>query len=413
MHRRVGILECEILLSPADLAPLRAEWTRLFQAAPNAHLAEAFEWAEACLRASPLPGEDALRCVVIRNAGALVAIAPFVTSGSVVRVARPLACTSTEYCPLLIDPSARVNIVWRAIEDQLRHGSGVDVIVLPHVRADEALGVCLEGREDWFVQEVSPAPMLRRSAYSDWSAYWARRSNKVQSNISRKRRRLAALGEVSFEEVADADARRQAWRWLMAQKRGDFANEGLFAPTLTSSDYARFVEETLEVWAPGARRAIFCLKVGGKIIAAELDSIDRRRVETFVTSFDPAYRVYAPGNILRQEVVRWAFSHGLDFDWRLGEQAFKLDWASETVVTRTCVLALTRVGRWYLRYLKARSWCERRAPAGLRMKIRGLAPAVAPRLAARRTFSKPQPASSPEQRARSSRTSRGTRRFHG
>lgn len=375
VNRAAGVQECEILSTPAQLEAVRTEWTRLYQASPDAHLSDAVEWAEACLRSSPRPQGDAFCCVVVRRQGMIVAIAPFIVADGLVRIARPLACRTTEYCPFLIDPSANVASVWRAIEHQLRDGGGMDLVVLPHVRGDEGLGPFLDSREDCFVQGASPAPLLRRSAFADWSAYWAQRSRHVQSSVNRNRRRLAQLGELTFEEVTEPELRRQAWRWLFAQKQEQFTRKRLCVPALTSSDYARFIEDTLPVAASGARRTIQCLKFNGTIIAAELNNIDRRRVENFVTSFDPAYARYAPGNILRQEVVRWAFSQGLDYDCRLGDEGYKLEWASETVMARTYVLALSWAGRSYARYLKARAWCAHHAPADLRMKLRSLLPA--------------------------------------
>ena len=47
-------------------------------------------------------------------------------------------------------------------------------------------------------------------------------------------------------------------------------------------------------------------------------------------SFDPVYAKYGPGQLLKEDVLKWAFERGLDCDFRLGDQAYKRSWANST-----------------------------------------------------------------------------------
>jgi CelD/BcsL family acetyltransferase involved in cellulose biosynthesis len=89
-------------------------------------------------------------------------------------------------------------------------------------------------------------------------------------------------------------------------------------------------------------------------------------------TYDPAFAKHSPGQLLQKELLQWAFENGLDYDWRLGDEGYKRDWASHTVLASTYVLPRNPAGRLFAAYLARRTWLARHAPPRLRGKIRGL-----------------------------------------
>jgi CelD/BcsL family acetyltransferase involved in cellulose biosynthesis len=122
-----------------------------------------------------------------------------------------------------------------------------------------------------------------------------------------------------------------------------------------SDSYARFVAATLDEFGAGGGRRIFALKVNGALVAAQLDSVDRVRVESFVGAYDESFSRYSPGSLLLQECIRWAFERDLDYDHRLGAEPFKLGLATHVQQVTTYALALTPRGKLFLAYIVARS----------------------------------------------------------
>ncbi|HEX7885995.1 MAG TPA: GNAT family N-acetyltransferase [Phenylobacterium sp.] len=289
-----------------------------------------------------------------------------------VRTARPLACETTEYCPLLTDPSADVLAVWTAIADGVRDLKAVDAVILPYARDDAALVPFLRGASRVIQTDSFPNHFVSQSAFGCWENYWKQLPRGMRSNLGTRQRRLNELGEVLFEELTDPDASRAAWRWMVDNKRDWLVRKGLDHAFIPTQDYFRFMEATLGVSGPTGRRGIFVLKLDGELMAAELVNVDRRRMEAFIATYDQRFARYGPGQLLRKELLHWAFARGLDFDWRLGDDAYKLEWASHRAVARTYVLPRNLRGWLFGAYLAERTRLAYRTPACLRSKIRGM-----------------------------------------
>jgi CelD/BcsL family acetyltransferase involved in cellulose biosynthesis len=362
--------ECECVQSGDRLAPFELEWAALQARAPAARLSDSVEWARCCW-GEGLPGKPLH--LVVRRQGQAIAILPLlVRREGLFNVARPLACPTTEYCPLLMAAAAEPAGVVTAMTRAISGLSAIDAVVLPNVRDDLARAALLKSGLQ--VREIDrrPVQFLQTSAFADWEAYRDQLSRRVRTNLKRSRRRLSQLGELRFEELADPDARRAAWAWMVSRKRDWLVRKGLDSAFIPSDAFARFTQATLEISSPVGRRSIFALKLNGQLVAADLVNIDRARVEMFVCTYDPAFADCAPGNVLRDAEVGWAFANGLDFEWRLGDEAYKADWASHTTTANTYVLARNRRGQLFGAYLELRTLLAYSTPTRLRARIRNI-----------------------------------------
>jgi len=243
-------------------------------------------------------------------------------------------------------------------------------VLLPNVRDEFARAALLKSAPGVLEIDRVPVRFLQRSAFASWDSYWNHLPHRARSNVKRARHRMSQLGEIRFEELTAPEARHAAWDWMVSHKRDWLVRKGLDHAFIPSDAYWRFTRATLDMSSPIGRRAIFALKLNGDLVAADLVNIDRRRVELYVCAYDPAFARCAPGNILRQEEVSWAFANGLDFDWRLGDEPFKADWASDATTANTYVLARNRRGHLFGAYLGLRTSLAHRTPHRLRGPIR-------------------------------------------
>lgn len=365
--------ECSFVEGADSLAALAGEWADLHARSPSAYVSDGGAWARACWRTRAEPSGKGLVCLVVRQGSRLAAILPLVIHRhGPFRTARPLACETTEYCPLLTDPSADARGVWTAIAGAIRDLKTVDAVVLPNARDDAVLVPFLKRAAGIIKTDSFPTHFVSRSAFGSWESYWNQLPQGMKSKVGRRQRRLSELGDVVFEELTDLGAARAAWRWMIANKRHWLVRKGLDHAFIPTDEYLRFTEATLDISSPAGRRAMFVLTLNGALVAAELVNVDRRRVEAFICAYDPGFAPYGPGQLLRKELLRWAFAHGLDFDWRLGGEAHKLGWASDTALAATYVLARNLRGLVFGAYLSARTRLAYRTPAALRGKIRGM-----------------------------------------
>jgi CelD/BcsL family acetyltransferase involved in cellulose biosynthesis len=373
MDQAVRAYECALVEASDGFGALEAEWSRLHAAAGTGYLSESFEWARLCRETSAGDRRSSLVCLVLRNHGRLVALLPLLVSRTAMcRVAKPLASPTNEYCPLLFDRSVDAPRLWQALRTELGQRRNVDALVLTHVRSDSVLGLSLKDCPAATWISSLPAPYVRSSDFGDWQTYLEQLPHRVQSNLRRNWKRIRRLGEVEFEELTDRREMQDAWRWMILHKRRWLARKRLASPWISSDDYFRFVEATFDIRGAAGRRSILALKLDGRLIAAELVSLDRRRVEMFVVAYDPDYARFAPGNLLRSEVVRWAFAQGLDYDLRIGGDAYKSDWSNDSVDAATFVLALNARGRSFAAYAAVRQGIARRTPEAVRARIRSL-----------------------------------------
>jgi CelD/BcsL family acetyltransferase involved in cellulose biosynthesis len=74
-------------------------------------------------------------------------------------------------------------------------------------------------------------------------------------------------------------------------------------------------------------------------IAAQLATVDPTRFEAHIGVYDPEWSFFAPGQVLTEHCLDWAFERGLDFDLRVGEEAYKRDWATRSCDTTSWYVA--------------------------------------------------------------------------
>ena len=106
---------------------------------------------------------------------------------------------------------------------------------------------------------------------------------------------------------------------------------------------------------------LFVLKLDDQIIAAVLARTSKSTVESFIAAFDRAYGKYGPGQLLYEDILKWAWERRLEFDFRMGDQAYKRDWTNREskVITYQfinspwgAVFSLASRCRWKLQSLR-------------------------------------------------------------
>src|SRR5262249_43048400 len=113
-----------------------------------------------------------------------------------------------------------------------------------------------------------------------WRAYEDQLSKKQHDAFARKRRRLQALGAVSFGLLPyDTPG---VVEWIVTHKKKWLAKVGWKDKIwLTSRMYAAFLQALLSELGPDGRCRVFAVRRGDRLIAADINFIDRHTMQWY------------------------------------------------------------------------------------------------------------------------------------
>jgi len=124
---------------------------------------------------------------------------------------------------------------------------------------------------------------------------------------------------------------------MLEQKRRWLEHHGLTSEWIGRDDYRDFLVGLASQPDTGVK--LFALKIDGVPIAGQLATVDPMRFQAHIGVYDPQWSFYAPGQVLTEHCMARAFVRGLDFDLRVGDEAYKRDWAPRSCDTTTWYVA--------------------------------------------------------------------------
>ncbi|SFK84057.1 GNAT family N-acetyltransferase [Methylocapsa palsarum] len=347
-----------IISDPARFEALRSDWDTLAAAAPQCYLSQTFDWCSCGWETVARSRQRKLACLVGYSGGKLVLVWPFVIGRfGPWRIAQPLGSETTEYTAPLADPGGdREDQLVAAGWDYLKARIQADVVLLPQLRTDSTLAHVLERDSHQAASARSaayPAPFVAWDKPGDWKAYYQTLSRKLRSDSGRQRRRLAEQGKFAIETISDQDEAAVILAWMIQQKLDWVRRMSENNDWLDKPEYKAFLTGMLCRPTGAGHVEIHTLKVEGKLIAAQLSTIDRSRVEAFIAAYDPAWSQYSPSRLLLEDRLEKACEAGLQYDFRVGDEAYKDQWSNRFAELVNAYRALTLWGRIYVMGVRA------------------------------------------------------------
>lgn len=371
--------EFEIVTDPGRFLELEAEWNGLWARSPGHRFTQSFAWRNIGWKTTGLPRGRRLHVLVMRVNGETVLIWPMTVRRRLFlwRVATALGPEFTDYDPVLAAPglyaAQHLDAAWRFL--RLRHDA--DVITAPFVRQDSAEHGVLSSEPASLSTETLPSPFVAWTGFGCWEDYWRTRSKNTRSGASRRMRHFAELGHVSFTVVEDHQEYRHLLEWSLEQKLARMARIGLDNDFMAKPEFHDFLEALGVTPCLGGRWVMFALKLDGRTVATKMGALDDERYEGFIAAQDPEFANYSVGSIILIKTLEWLFHQGLAYDFRIGAEPYKREWATGNCPTTTYHLANGRWGSVYLaitRWLAAARTAKDRLrhslPADLRRRVK-------------------------------------------
>jgi CelD/BcsL family acetyltransferase involved in cellulose biosynthesis len=316
-HRDTGRIEVH-----SAIAPLAPDWDDLADRTGAAPLTRP-GWLEAWWGAFG-GGLGELEILALRRAGRLAGVLPLVRRRGV------LSSTTNDwmsaYDPPVEDADAAGALAGAAF------GSGPRRVELRHLHVAHPVRAACRAAATASGYRLVDGP-VERAPYVDlagrWEDYRAGRDRKLLSEVRRRRRRLEEQGTLSLEVVDGTERLAERLEEGFALEAAAWKGE---AGTAIVSDPA-----TLRYYRAGAewasRRGILrlaYLRLDGRLLAFDYCLEEGGVHYLLKIGYDPAFRKYGPGMLMRHDMLLRAFAHGLSRYEFLGiDMPFKLEWTQD------------------------------------------------------------------------------------
>jgi len=283
-------------------------------------------------------GTGSLRIIIVRKGDLLVGVLPLAEDQGVVR------STSNWHTPgfaLLAEPDELGRLAQAVVERRPRR------VWMAFVDPDEAGMAAVRaaaGSSGYRTLERT----LERSPYipieGDWEGYCETLGRKLLSELRRRRRRLEEEGQFIFEVVDGGERLPELLDEGFAVEAAGWKSERNSAISSRPETLAFY--RAVAQWAAerGLLKLAF-LRLDGRAIAFDYCIEDGWIHYLLKTGFDPSYGKFAPGMILRYEMLARAFSTGIrSYEFLGADEPWKLQW-TETTRRRTVFQAFAPTAR--------------------------------------------------------------------
>lgn len=323
-------MNVEIYDDPVRLADLKPQWERLLAEAPVYSGAQAYYYAELGWRMLEKTPDIRLAVVTVWRDGELECVWPlYVRREGVRTIATHLGVGNFhEYAGPLArgDENAA-----EALRMALQAAKGLADLLMVYSLPVPSLGAEVlrqDGGRKHLVTIGSPVITLK--GFPDWEAWLMSKSKNFRAALRNDPRRLARLGEIQFREMAGPVDGPRCVDWIFDSKRRWAGRKGIDKSWILEDLGDRFYTD-LAARTPDQRPALgdtefHALLLDDKIIAAGIGMRSSHRIEYYVSAFDYDYADYSPGNLFIQEYASRALQDGVDFDFRITHDAYKLRW---------------------------------------------------------------------------------------
>jgi CelD/BcsL family acetyltransferase involved in cellulose biosynthesis len=204
---------------------------------------------------------------------------------------------------------------------------------------------------------------------ASFKAYTESHRSNVFRDAARKRRKVEALGPVSFEVLETSGDIRETVEIALAQKFRRHSETGQVG---LGPAYESFYKRIATAQLDAGRAHVSRLRVGDAVVATHVGAVQGSRFYWLLPGYEGGtWARYSVGRLLQQEIVKWCIAQRLEtFDMTGGDEEYKHVWADAHLSLYACKYALTRKGRIAMALVGAAEFARERAKRSPRTHAR-------------------------------------------
>jgi CelD/BcsL family acetyltransferase involved in cellulose biosynthesis len=188
---------------------------------------------------------------------------------------------------------------------------------------------------------------LNYSSEEDW---FAAQPRKFRSDVQRKTKKLALRGPVVFNLFRNGDAFPEAVIAALNEQKNKWVTARFSKGLFLRPKMKDFLQEFARDAALRGILYLAWLSCGDAIVACHLGFIHNRILYLYTITYDDAYGIYSPGNILMAETIKTAIKNGCtELDFMRGEETYKEHFASGCRVLSDFVGGRSLIGKMLVR----------------------------------------------------------------
>lgn len=373
-----GDLTFETVRDTARFLALEQEWDDLWRRTAQQRFTHRFIWFRLGWETTGLPRKRQMHVLVVRRGGRAVLIWPLALVRRMFWLqAIALGAEFTEYEPILVEDGPDAVELIGSARRRLSRTCPASLIEVHRARVNSAVEKAMAIDVTALPIESLGSPYIALTGFPNWEAYWQSRSRNVRHSYSRRWRKLTELGEVTFERERDPDEVRRLVAWTLERKVAWMKRTGHENSFMRTPEFAEFLCRAITCEDEAGAVLMYVLRLDGRTIATKIGTIDGRRFEGYVSTYEPDFGTFSIGTIVLVEALKQFIDRGLNYDQRIGEEAYKQEWATDDrPVTSYCLvnrfsgrLLLAAGGADALR-LNAFNWLRKVVPLPIRTWVK-------------------------------------------
>jgi len=337
-----------VFTTPAQMAQVRADWQSLEAMVPEAAYFTSFDWCECWWTWFGRDSGRELAVLAVYAGDALQAVLPLMIARTwFFSSARLVGDDTGQYADCLVRPERRGDpVLARAVVSGLRR-LGLDRMTLTNCRDGAALFELLgdqAGARTWIGAAQYSNVEIRPADFESLEDYKKSRSSSMQKGLRRRRRKLAALGDVKYECITDPDRFPEISSHIVRLKLEWLDNYGLHGRFLARQGLDGWMAD---IMARAARRGhlhMSVMSVGGRICAAQLAFQSRSKITGYFSAFDTSLSSNAVGKLHLEDLITDIFAHSLTLDLMPPSDSYKCEWGVEVTNVAAYTVPLTPLG---------------------------------------------------------------------
>ena len=232
--------------------------------------------------------------------------------------------------------------IWRDVMSEI---TGVDCLYLPKQPAS------MEGQTNPFYGFSSYDYGLGYHAAeinADWQSYYRkRRGAKSRRRLRDKAKALADLGTLCLKELTGPEDRSRIILQTLKWKREQVASTGAIDP-FSVPETERFFDQLARNPEMAGKLRVFTIDLDGESLASAFGLMDGKNFILYQTAYGLGrYSKFSPGTHLLIHMMECMAAAGVrHFDFSIGDEAYKFEWA-DTHAKLSASIAANSLSGWF------------------------------------------------------------------